>query len=93
MLRFPFPPRWRYDILRALDYFQAAEGRRGKACKDERLSEAIQVLRKKQTKDGRWLANAGMSGRSYFDLDEAGQPGRWTTLRAQRVLKWWEARL
>ncbi len=91
MLRFPFPPRWRYDILRALEYFQAVENRRAGVRQDERLAEAIQVVRNKQRADGRWLANSGMSGRVYFELEKAGQPGRWTTLRALRVLRWWEA--
>ena len=35
-IRFSFPPRWHYDILRALDYFQAVN-----ALRDERLSDAI----------------------------------------------------
>lgn len=91
MLRFPFPPRWRYDILRALDYFQAAGSRDALVKRDERLSEAIQVVKDKQRADKRWPAHAGMSGLIYFELEKAGQPGRWTTLRALRVLKWWEA--
>lgn len=91
MLRFPFPPRWRYDVLRALDYFQAAGSRGGGALSDVRLFEAIGVIKKKQLPDGRWPAHVGMSGRIFFELEEAGQPGRWTTLRALRVLNWWEA--
>jgi hypothetical protein len=90
MLRFPFPPRWRYDVLRALDYFRAASIREAEALRDERLFEAIEVIKKKQLPDGRWPAHAGMSGRIYFELENAGQPGRWSTLRALRVLNWWE---
>lgn len=48
-LRFAFPPRWHYDILRALDYFQAAG-----APRDPRLREAIDVVRAKRSADGRW---------------------------------------
>jgi len=91
MLRFPFPPRWRYDILRALDYFQAAGSRGAEVRRDERFAEAIQIVQDKRSGDGRWPAHAGMSGPVYFELEKAGQPGRWTTLRALRVLKWWEA--
>ena len=91
MLRFPFPPRWRYDILRALDYFrELGEGSKGRR-RDERMREAIEVVIKKRLSDGRWPAHTGMSGQVYFILEKAGQPGRWTTLRALRVLKWWEA--
>ena len=91
MLRFPFPPRWRYDVLRALDYFQGLGDGRMLIGKDERMSEAIEVIRKKRMPDGRWPAHAGMSGRVYFEMEKAGQPGRWSTLRALRVLRWWEA--
>src|SRR5580704_16507971 len=49
-IRFAFPPRWHYDILRALDYFQAVRA----AC-DQRLAEAIEIVRKGQGEDGRWL--------------------------------------
>lgn len=84
MTRFPFPPRWQYDVLRALDYFQAVN-----AQQDERFEDAIQLLLKKRKKDGRWFLNRGPSGRIYFDLEKAGAPSRWNTLRALRVLRWW----
>ena len=41
--RFVFPPRWHYDILRALDYFQAVD-----APRDPRLSEAIDIVRSRR---------------------------------------------
>lgn len=88
MLRFPFPPRWRYDILRALDYFQGVA-----AGRDERMQEAMDIVNRKRLEDGRWPQYAGMPGRIYFELEPAGQPGRWNTLRGLRVLKWWEADL
>jgi len=47
--RFAFPPRWHYDILRALDYFQAA-----KAPRDLRLADAIGIVQSTQREDGRW---------------------------------------
>jgi hypothetical protein len=84
MTSMPFPPRWRYDFIRALDYFRSCN-----APRDERMRDAIELLQKKQKKDGRWLVNSGMSGRKYFDLEAAGQPSRWNTLRALRVLDWW----
>jgi hypothetical protein len=84
MTRMTFPHRWRYEFIRALDYFRACN-----APRDERMSDAIELLQKKQKQDGRWLLNSGMSGRKYFDLETAGQPSRWNTLRALRVLNWW----
>ncbi|MBI5824326.1 MAG: hypothetical protein HZB18_09885 [Chloroflexi bacterium] len=85
MTAMPFPPRWRYDFLRALDYFRACDAK-----KDERMSDAIELLKSKQKKDGVWPMNSSMSGRKYFDLEAAGQPSRWNTLRALRVLGWWD---
>lgn len=84
MTTMPFPPRWRHDFLRALDYFQACN-----APKDKRMNDAIELLISKQKPDGRWLMNTGMTGRKFFDLEKAGQPSRWNTLRALRVLEWW----
>jgi hypothetical protein len=49
-LLFLHPNRWRYDVLRALDYFRSAAAQ----------------------------------------LGGAGKPSRWVTLRAMRVLSWWE---
>lgn len=84
-IRFSFPPRWHYDILRALDYFQAV-----KAPWDRRLTEAIQIVRRSRQADGRWPLQNRYKGKTYFDLERVGAPSRWNTLRALRVLKWWE---
>jgi hypothetical protein len=86
MTRFSFPPRWRYDILRALDYFQIA-----KAPRDERLTEAINIVEKRRRPDGRWLLQNRHSGKTYFELEKVGEASRWNTLRALRVLRWWES--
>jgi hypothetical protein len=82
---FSFPPRWHYDILRALDYFQAV-----KAPCDHRLGEALDIVRSSQRKDGRWSLQHVYKGKTYFELERVGAPSRWNTLRALRVLKWWE---
>jgi len=86
MTRFAFPPRWHYDILRALDYFQEC-----RAGHDERLQEAIGMVTERRRTDGRWVLQNRYPGRTYFDLETPGQPSRWNTLRALRVLRWWEA--
>ncbi len=84
-IRFAFPPRWHYDILRALDYFRAVN-----APRDQRLSEAIDIVRSSQRGDGRWTLQNRYKGKTYFELERLGSPSRWNTLRALRVLKWWE---
>jgi hypothetical protein len=83
--RFSFPPRWHYDILRALDYFQAVNA----PC-DPRLAEAIDIVRSSQRKDGRWSLEHSYKGKTYFELERVSAPSRWNTLRALRVLAWWD---
>jgi hypothetical protein len=85
-LRFAFPPRWHYDILRALDHFQAVA-----APRDPRLAEAIDIVQGSQGDDGRWPLQQTYPGKTYFELERRGAPSRWNTLRALRVLKWWRA--
>ena len=84
--RFSFPPRWHYDILRALDYFQSVN-----APRDRRFAEAIDIVRTSRRSDGRWTLQNSYKGKSYFELERVGVASRWNTLRALRVLKWWEA--
>jgi hypothetical protein len=85
-LQFSFPTRWRYDALRALDYFRAAG-----AAPDARLGEAIDLLRSKQQPDGTWPLENTHPGRVHFALEDGdNRPSRWNTLRALRVLGWYE---
>jgi hypothetical protein len=81
--RITFPPRWYYDILRSLDYFQECIAK-----KDNRFLDAIELLKSKR-KDGKWPMQSLHRGKVFFVIEEAGQPSRWNTLRALRVLKWW----
>jgi hypothetical protein len=85
-IRFSFPPRWHYDILRALDYFQAVN-----APHDPRLTDAIDIVRSARDDEGRWPLQNSYKGKTYFEMERVGQPSRWNTLRALRVLKWWES--
>jgi hypothetical protein len=86
-LQFSYPPRWHYDVLRALDYFRSV----GQA-PDARMDEAIGVLRSKQQPDGTWLLENTHPGKVPFPLEDGdGRPSRWNTLRALRVLRWYES--
>ena len=85
-IEFAFPYYWHYDVLRALDYF-----RRSGAPTDPRMAEAVEVVRSKRQLDGRWLLDRIHPGRVHFDIEsDAGTPSRWNTLRALRVLDWWD---
>lgn len=90
-LFFAHPNRWHYDVLRALDYFRSASLFAGNR-PDPRLGEAIAILRSKRRADGSWILDWKPAGRVWFDVDAGqGKPSKWVTLRAKRVLKWWEA--
>ena len=83
--RFAFPTGWHYDVLRGLDYL-----RRANVVPDERMDEAIHLVASKRADDGRWSLETHYPGQMPIDLhEEVGQPSRWNTLRALRVLKWY----
>ncbi|HKL41427.1 MAG TPA: hypothetical protein VJ962_02415 [Clostridia bacterium] len=81
MTMLSYPSRWRYDILRALDYFQMVDHKY-----DERMNDALDLLIKKQRKDKKWPVQHRHIGASHFDMEKTGQPSRWNTLRALRVI-------
>jgi hypothetical protein len=90
-LTFLYPSRWHYDVLRALDYFRSAGILTGTA-PDPRLADAVEHVRSRQLPDSRWLLDRSLPGRVWFELDDgAGKPAPWVTLRAKRVLKWWDS--
>jgi hypothetical protein len=84
MARLPFPPRWHHDILRGLDYFRAAG-----ADPDPRLEDPVGVLVGHRRKSGRWPIHQN-GGQVWFTMETGRQSSRWNTLRALRVLRWWE---
>jgi hypothetical protein len=83
--RFAFPTWWHYDVLRGLDYL-----RRAGVTPDERVAEAIDLVASKRDADGRWPLEARYPGEMPIEMGEQeGQPSRWNTLRALRVLNWY----
>ena len=85
-LQFSFPIRWHYDVLRGLDYFCSVGD-----LPDSRMDEAIDLLRSKQQLDGTWLLENTHPGKVHFALEDGdGRPSRWNTLRAVRILNWYE---
>lgn len=81
MIRLSYPCRWRYDILRALDYFQKTG-----ISYDARMKDAIDILLKKRLTNGRWPLQQKYKGTVHFDMEHVGEASRWNTLRALRVL-------
>ena len=81
---FHFPPRWHFDVLRGLDHLCDAD-----AAPDPRASDAIELVSAARRSDGRWGKGSQYSGEVFFPLEPGRVPGRWNTLRALRVLRWW----
>jgi hypothetical protein len=85
--QFSFPTGYHYDVLRGLEYL-----RRAGVKLEERLVEAVDLVASKRDVDGRWLLE-----NNHLDQLDAepgvaeGQPSRWNTLRALRVLDWYSA--
>jgi hypothetical protein len=81
-----FPTRWHYDVLRGLEHLRAAGGP-----PDPRLAEAVALVAAKRGADGRWLLDHAHPGEDLLVMELVGEPSRWITLRALRVLRWYEA--
>jgi hypothetical protein len=85
-MRFSFPVRWHYDVLRALDYFRLAG-----ETPNSRMDEAIELLRSKKQHNGTWMLENTHPGKIHFALEDGdGRPSRWNTLRTLRILRWYE---
>lgn len=82
-LGFSFPYYWSYDVLRGLDHLREAG-----VPADDRVAEAVSVVESRRQRDGRWLLDHAHSGRPLLTMEAVGEPSRWNTLRALRVLEW-----
>jgi hypothetical protein len=83
--RLAFPTWWHYDVLRGLEYLRSAG-----AAPDERAAEAVDVVASRRGSDGRWRLDVRYPGEMPVEIDAGeGQPSRWITLRALRVLDWY----
>ncbi|HXW90021.1 MAG TPA: hypothetical protein VEK33_05705 [Terriglobales bacterium] len=84
-LRFSFPTFWHYDVLRGLDYLRNAGLK-----PDTRLREAIEAVNNRRHQNGRWPLNFLHPERIPLQMEtEVGSASRWNTLRALRVLRWY----
>jgi hypothetical protein len=87
-LELAFPPRYHYDVLRALDYFRAAD-----VPPDARMDDAVHLIESRRQTDGRWLLERAYDKALAVPVGESvGEPSRWNTLRALRVLRWYKPR-
>jgi hypothetical protein len=84
-LRFSFPTFWHYDVLRGLDYLRNAG-----ITPDNRVREAVKIVIGRRHQNGRWPLNSLHAERIPLKMETAvGSASRWNTLRALRVLRWY----
>lgn len=80
-LRLGFPLMYQDDILEILDILTRLE------CHDERMQDAVDILISKQNEQGRWRLENTFNGSFQVDIEKKGEPSKWITLNALRVLK------
>lgn len=85
-MRLVYPYRWHYSLLRGLEAFA-----RTGAPRDTRLQDGIDLLMRRRQPDGVWKLEHKYAAMVFFNMESVGKPSRWVTLRALRVMKWWEA--
>jgi hypothetical protein len=85
-LRFSFPPFWHYDVLRGLDYLRNAGIK-----PDSRVREAIDIVIARRHQNGRWPLNLLHPEQIPLEMETGvASASRWNTLRALRVLRWYD---
>jgi hypothetical protein len=80
--RLGFPSGYVADVLQVLEALTEL-GYGG----DPRLDGAISWLLTKQDDRGRWRNEYAYNGKTWVDFERQGQPSKWVTLRACRVLR------
>jgi hypothetical protein len=81
---FSFPMFWYYDILRGLDYLRNAGIK-----PDSRVRDAIKIVMERRHQNGRWPLNLLHPEHIPLEMGSSGRASRWNTLRALRVLRWY----
>jgi hypothetical protein len=85
-LRFSYPTHWHYDVLRGLDYLRNAGIK-----PDSRVIEAIEIVIERRHQNGRWPLNLLHPEHIPLEMETGvGRASRWNTLRALRVLRWYD---
>ncbi|MGB3905899.1 MAG: nitrogen fixation protein NifH [Anaerolineae bacterium] len=80
--RFGFPVFYVTDVLQNLEVLTSLG-----YGSDPRLAAAMDLVLGKQDERGRWKMEYTYNGKTWVDVEEKGQPSKWVTLRALRVLK------
>jgi len=79
--RFGFPLFYQSDVLEVLDVLTSL------GIKDERMQESISLVESAKSKEGTWILKNTFNGKMLCEIETKGEPSKWITLRASRVLK------
>lgn len=80
-LRLGFPLMYQDDILEILEIFTHL------GIQDERMQDAIQILLSKQDEQSKWKLENTFNGRFLVNIERKGEPSKWITMNALKVLK------
>jgi len=79
--KFGYPLGYVTDVLLNLEALTEAG-----IVDDPRLNDAVGLFLSKQDDLGRWPLEYSYNGKMWVDVEKKGQPSKWVTLRAVRVL-------
>lgn len=79
--RFGFPRMYQTDVIEILLILFAL------GFMDDRMWEAIELVRDQRREDGRFLLRDTMNGKFIVDIERKDEPSKWVTLRAMQVLR------
>ncbi len=79
--RFGYPLFYQADILEVMTTLTRL------GVHDDRMSEAVELIKKAQQPDGRWLMKDSFNGKMWIDIEAKNKPSKWVTLRAMYILE------
>jgi len=80
-LKFGFPLNYNSDVLEALLALAQIDTPMSPA-----LEEPLRIVRSKRSEHGTWKLENSLNGKMWADVEKKGQPSKWLTLAALRVL-------
>jgi hypothetical protein len=81
-LKFGFPLNYNSDVLEALLALAQVDTPMSSA-----LEEPLRIVRDKMSEQGTWKLENTLNGKMWADVEKKGQPSKWLTLAALRVLQ------
>lgn len=81
-LKFGFPRHYNSDILEAMYALTLLD-----VAMNPALEKPLQVVREKKTPQGTWILENSLNGKMWIDVEKKGQPSKWLTYFALRVLR------